>query len=558
MPPRAPHLLALLAALIAAAAAIPPAAFAISVPAGFVVETLPWAFDVPTKLAFLPDGALLVAEKGGIVYLVRDTTRTSLWVREQEVLNTDDRGLLSVAVDPDFASNRYLYFLYVCDPDSNGVELDNYADAFCRLTRYTVNALDPDRLDDSTRTVLVGTGWSDGFVSASGSHAIADLAFGADGTLLVSCGDGAHFEQVDAGGLDPGQFLPGRSDPAEDLGAFRSQSLASLSGKVLRLDPATGLGVPSNPFWDGNPASSRSRVWAYGLRNPFRIAVRPGTGSSDPAAGDPGTLYLGDVGWMTWEEVDVAPTGGLNFGWPCFEGPFAQPDYQAAAPPGAGCSTLGTPANPSPPTPPLVAVSRHDPAASLPPGRTGAVMVGGVFVAGDAYPQEYRGLYLYGDFGTSRIRALLTDPSDAILYAYDLVLDADAPVSLATHPLTGDVWWASIATGEIHRLRWVGGADAPAPRPAATLALSAPRPNPARGAMRFDFDLPAPAQVEFAVHDVTGRQVWRAAVLALPAGRASIAWDARDASGARVPPGVYLASVRAGSQHATRRVAVVR
>ena len=68
------------------------------------------------------------------------------------------------------------------------------------------------------------------------------------------------------------------------------------------------------------PASNASRVWVLGLRNPFRWSFVPGTGSTDPAAGDPGLLLLGDVGWSTWEELNLSRTGGENFGWPCYEG----------------------------------------------------------------------------------------------------------------------------------------------------------------------------------------------------------------------------------------------
>src|SRR6185503_13125680 len=96
-------------------------------------------------------------------------------------------------------------------------------------------------------------------------------------------------------------FTAGRTDAFENIGAFRAQSLTSLAGKVLRINPVDGTGYPSNPYWDGNPLSKRSRIWVYGLRNPFRIQVRPGTGNASPTAGDPGTLYIGDVGWNTWE-----------------------------------------------------------------------------------------------------------------------------------------------------------------------------------------------------------------------------------------------------------------
>ena len=93
-------------------------------------------------MAFLPDGRFFVTEKRGRVYEVRNGVKrpTPIWSAENEVVNLSDTGLLGIAVDPSYATNHYLYFLYVVDPDSNGVD-DNRL-AFVRLTRYTVNFTD--------------------------------------------------------------------------------------------------------------------------------------------------------------------------------------------------------------------------------------------------------------------------------------------------------------------------------------------------------------------------------------------------------------------------------
>src|SRR5690606_22741985 len=105
--------------------------------------------------------------------------------------------------------------------------------------------------------------------------------------------------------------------PEENVGALRSQLVNCLNGKVLRIDPATGDGVPGNPFYDANaPRSPKSRVWALGLRNPYRFIRRPGTGSTNPADANPGVFYIGDVGYITWEEMEVCNMAGMNFGWP--------------------------------------------------------------------------------------------------------------------------------------------------------------------------------------------------------------------------------------------------
>src|SRR5205085_6575684 len=118
-------------------------------------------------------------------------------------------------------------------------------------------------------------------------------------------------------------------------GALRAQDLASgsdpvgLDGTVVRLDPATGAGAAGNPLAGSTDANAR-RIVADGLRNPFRFTFRPGTSE----------LWLGDVGWDTWEEIDrlVSPTAAVtNFGWPCYEGAAPQPGYQSAT---AFCPTL--------------------------------------------------------------------------------------------------------------------------------------------------------------------------------------------------------------------------
>ena len=101
----------------------------------------------------------------------------------------------------------------------------------------------------------------------------------------------------------------------------RSQLVDSFSGKILRLDPATGEGIPSNPFYDAsNPRAPRSLVWALGLRNPYRMALKPDSGGHTRAEGRPGVLILGDVGEYLTEEMDVVTGPGMNFGWPIFEG----------------------------------------------------------------------------------------------------------------------------------------------------------------------------------------------------------------------------------------------
>lgn len=546
-----------LAFALACALAAPARAFEV-LPPGFVLEDVASgaAFTMPVGLAYLPDGALLVAEKRGQVRVVRNgvVLPQPMWQAENEVLNNGDRGLLSVAVDPGFATNRYVYFLYTVDPNGDGQDGDD--DAFGRLTRYQVSTMNPDVVDPTTRTVLMGATWTDAPPSGSSTHAIGSLRWGRDGSLLVSIGEGAQFSTMDAGGLDPAMFSFGRTDPIEDIGAFRAQYLGSLGGKVLRINPATGLGYPSNPFATADLGLAQSRVWAYGLRNPFRFAVRPLSGTTDPAAGRPGTLYIADVGWRTWEEISVADAGGRNFGWPCYEGFGGEPEYQAAAPEHSGCGTIGTATNPSLVTAPITQVHHLDEALSSPPGFRGMCVSGIGFYAGFGYPVAWRNRAFACDYGFGTIRALVIDANDQLLGVQEFASDVPGPVDLVTEPATGDLVFIALDLGQVKRIRYTGSVGVAVAPVVAGVRLSEARPNPTTGRVEWVIDLPGPATVTLAIHDAAGREVWRERATH-GAGLHPLAWSGQAAEGPAAP-GVYIARVEAGGQTLRRRFALVR
>jgi glucose/arabinose dehydrogenase/chitodextrinase len=444
------------AGLLGLLASVP--ALAVSVPPNFVVENIaPGAtFTVPTGIAYMPGGRLLVCEKRGRVYFITNGVKSAqpLWSREMEVLDETDRGLLDCAVDPNYVTNHYVYFLYTCDPDSNNNDTNN--NGFGRLTRYQVSFSDSTQLVAGSRTVLMGIDWPNGPVSDSPSHSIGCLRWGRDGSLLVSIGDGADYDHVDAGGLDATAYGPGKTSTAEDIGAFRSQWIDCLPGKVLRINPLNGHGYASNPFVDASLSSVRSRVWAYGLRNPFRYTVRPGTGSTDTTAGNPGVLYLGDVGWNTTEELNIARTGGKNFGWPCWEGFDMRVDYQNASPAHNGCNSIGTSSNPSPPTAPIQAWNHTNASLSSPFHFTGNTSIGGTFYTGTLYPTGYRYQYFFMDYGQNWIKVAVMDANDQLLQVLDFGDQMDGPVDVILEPGTNNLVYTSILTGEIRRIRYTG------------------------------------------------------------------------------------------------------
>lgn len=448
------HLIPCSLILLALIGLSPPDAGAL--PPGFVVESLTpgQTFDIPTGIVHMPDGRILVSEKAGRVMVIQNGVKlsTPMWDSQTEILTNGDRGLIGMAVDPNYAVNRYIYLAYVVDPDSNDVEDDEAA--WSRLARFQTSLSEPNIIDPGTRTVFIGKSWADGIPSGGNSHTIDCLRFAPDGSLLVSVGDGASYSTVDAGGLDAPMFLPGRVSPLQDIGAFRSQYLGSLGGKVLRLNPSTGHGYISNPYYDGHLDSYASRIWSYGLRNPFRFAIRPGTSATDTSAADPGTLYISETGWATWEELNVARQPGQNFGWPCYEGPFPQAGYQAAHPARSGCSTIGTPVNPASPTGPIISWNHNDAGLSVPPGLGGNSSTGAGFYSGSLYPTIWQGRVFFADVGSDWMKAAQVNASDQLVQLENFGEDMGGVVDIVPDPYTGDLLYVSIYGGEVRRIRY--------------------------------------------------------------------------------------------------------
>jgi glucose/arabinose dehydrogenase len=323
-----------------------------TLPSGFSTSTIGSSWNLPLGTAFTTDGQkLFVWEKDGRVYVCnRDGAgnyikqTTPVLDISEEVANWGDHGLMGFALDPNYLSNGLIYLLYVVDrhyllnfgTPSYNPNTSSTGATIGRITRYkTVTSGSNLATDISSRKILLGETKTTGICIMHDSHGLGTLAFAADGTLLASAGDGASYYVVDKGSDTDTDFQQALQDgiirPEENVGAFRAQMLNCHNGKLLRIDPNTGDGVSSNPYYStAQPRSPKSRVWAFGLRNPFRISFKPGTGSTNPAAGDIGEIYVGDVGWNSYEEVTVISTPGVNCGWPLFEGLTPQPGYTNA------------------------------------------------------------------------------------------------------------------------------------------------------------------------------------------------------------------------------------
>jgi glucose/arabinose dehydrogenase/PKD repeat protein len=386
----------------------------LQLPTGFTLEVVASSLNLPTAFVTLPDGRILIAEKDGVVRLYKDGALqpTPFMDIRNRVSTFTDRGLLGLAADPDFATNGYIYLLYTYENDATDPEGPKTG----RLARYTAEG---DSASPDSEFVLLGTqvGTScnlfppgaDCIPSDSSSHSVGQLKFAPDGTLFVTLGDGAGFDSVD-----------------ED--ALRAQDLDSLAGKLLHIS-RTGQGVPSNPFWNEYAGANRSKVWSYGLRNAYRFNLRPGTN----------TPYLGDVGWNTWEEINVAGPGA-NLGWPCYEGPEHQPGYE----PFALCQELYA-QGPDAVTMPLYAW-QHD---------VGRTSTGGGFYMGTSYPEPYRGAYFFGDYSSGWIASLKVDAEDHLIpgSVSTFATDVGGPVDLELGPDT-DLYDIDILAGELRRFTY--------------------------------------------------------------------------------------------------------
>jgi glucose/arabinose dehydrogenase len=426
-----------------------------SLPGGFDLEVVASGFDRPVDLEFAADGRMFVAEQRGIVWVVEDgvTLAQPFVDLRDEVNGVWDRGLLGLALDPDFLANRNVYLLYTVDPIFGKPDEPPQSAAWGRVVRYTGTAgSNGNEADLASRLVLIGDTAPEGIPVCEPSHTVGSLRFGHDGSLFVSAGDGAHFDQMDDGGNDPDCFVKGMFPEVEDIGAFRSQYLGSLAGKILRIDPATGLGLDTNPHWTGDGADNKSRVWVNGARNPYRFAVRPDTA----LGGGPGTLYIGDVGWFAYEETS-AVNGGENMGWPCREGFEEAPLYSSGEPAHSGCDSIETPENPGPLTDPVIAWHHSVDGLSFPPVFQGNCAAGTVFYTGACYPPPFDSGLFQAEHIDDWIKVLETDESAQFVALHDFGSGFGGPVDLAVSPDNGDLHVVELNFNRILRISYDAG-----------------------------------------------------------------------------------------------------
>ena len=261
---------------------------------GFSRVQVGGAISSPTVMAFAPDGRIFVAQQGGALRVIKNGTLLTTPFVSLTVNSSGERGLIGVALDPDFATNNFIYLYYT----TNTAPIHN------RIVRYTANG--DVALVGSEQLILDLDN-----LSGATNHNGGALGFGLDGKLYVAIGDNAT--------------------------GSNAQNLDTYHGKLLRINK-DGSAPTDNPFFSPGVSEQRKRVWAYGLRNPYTFSVQPVTGK----------IYVNDVGQSAVEEINDATQGGRNFGWPTAEGNSANPaftnpvfSYNHSGPAPTGCAITG-------------------------------------------------------------------------------------------------------------------------------------------------------------------------------------------------------------------------
>ena len=496
-----------------------------TLPTGFSDVEVIGNITEATSVDFAPNGTAFVALKTGVIksfdynsstgQFEGNATATDFANLTQQVNNYHDRGLAGIAVDPQFPTRPYVYvnYSYNRDPRDNppvvpkwgppGQAYDTCPQPADPGNTSIAGCVGMDRVTRLTAT-QGANGWvmlagSEKELMASGcyqfgSHASGDVAFGPDGMLYASSGEGASFDT-----LDYGQYANPCADPTNEGGSLRSQDFRSASdplgvdGSVFRMNPDTGF----------TPTQGTANSWlvAYGQRNPWRLTFR----RTADGSGLTKELWSGDVGASKAEEVNRIPdvtqvASPINRGWPCYEGNYVasavQPGWDALNLP--LCETLYNQGTGAVEKPYFSYQTRNG--GPLVPGEDCAnetSSVSGIAFATafgtgqnnqNNYPAAYKGAMFFADYARSCIWVLGKkadgEPNPAAIQTF--VQAAETPVDLLTGP-GGDLYYVDYGLNEdysvgenqagIHRIVYTGSNAAPTARITAD-QLSGPAPLP--------------------------------------------------------------------------------
>jgi glucose/arabinose dehydrogenase len=445
------------------------------VSANFLFQQVASGLTQPVLVTHAGDGSgrLFVVEQPGRIRIVKNGSllATPFLDIAADLRAGGERGLLSLAFHPSYETNGYFYVMYTAPRPGDSVG------SILTLKRFSASGA-PDAANYASGQVLLTIDHP-----SQSNHNGGTLAFGPDGYLYWSTGDGG-----------------GSGDPYEN-----AQDLTKRLGKILRLDvdAATPYAIPAgNPFVESpvDDPATLPEIWAYGLRNPWRMAFDRGTGD----------LYIGDVGQGSWEEIDFQPaasTGGENYGWDMYE---ADAEYN---PPNEG------PYDPAGKTFPVAKYSHS----------LGCSVTGGHVYRASNFP-SLQGYYFFGDYCSGRIWAMHYDDSSAA-WITEQVADTAYNISSFGEDEAGQVYFTALGQGRVLKLSYKDPAGFARVRPfPAEGAPACTTPDIGADLLLSDFTRtpggvfdPATAHLELDGVDVTGQARVRV-TQSLPNSRASLSY----------------------------------
>jgi glucose/arabinose dehydrogenase len=385
----------------AAARSPRPAPSAGQLPTGFTDSVIAQVPD-PIALAETPDRRILVADQQGKVFVIKSGAllpKPALNISSKVCAGASERGLLGIAVDPNFATNGFVYVYYTFRNNTSCGTLSTKVPVN-RVSRFTMVG---NKMKPKSETILI-----DQIISYHANHEGGDLGFGHDGMLYVSVGDGAC-DYTGLSGCDPDNTISRRGN--------------TLHGKVLRITSSGGIPA-DNPFRGSGTARCNhgdialgmtcQETYLRGFRNPFRFAFDPNSTKT--------RLFVNDVGEDTWEEIDKA-VKGADYGWNVREGHCAEGSTSDCGPPPPGLTN------------PIFDYSHVATACEA--------ITGGAFVPNGLWGAGYDTGYLYSDYICDKIFLLLPDGAGGwVSSSFATGLAPGGPVALffGTHGATTSLY----------------------------------------------------------------------------------------------------------------------
>jgi glucose/arabinose dehydrogenase len=446
-------------------------------------------FNRPVDLHHAGDGSdrLFVVSQEGLVYVFPNDPGVSEMRIYLDIVDKvqsgGERGLLGLAFHPDYENNGYFFVNYNAPGPLRNV-----------IARYEVSSDDPDSADATSEQILLT------YNQPFNNHNGGQIAFGPDGYLYIASGDGG------SGG-----------DPQNN-----AQNRRNLLGAILRIDVDNEsgdfpYGIPADNPFAGNTEGYREEIYAYGLRNPWRMSFDPETG----------LLWCGDVGQSGWEIIHLIENG-KNYGWNIIEGSHCYP-------PGSTCDMSGL----------------ELPLFEYEWGEDGRSITGGYVYRGSEFPSLY-GHYIYGDYMFGTIWALEYDGENEAVNR--LLIRTDFNISSFGTDENGEIYFFDYASeGKAYTFDTVVNIQGGNDEVVRTYRLHQNYPNPFNAETVIRFSVPDAGQVSIDIYNLLGQNVATIVDAVYGAGEHAVTWNA-----SAMGSGVYLYRIRAGTFTETRRMVLLR